>query len=603
MDGKIKEKFLTVSYKELEERKSQYASYISNLKDIFSSFSKDTPLTVSFVDKDGVVLFTVGNSEDSTIFEGLVFDERLGNTAIGKALQTGVPCEVKGREHTNPKFFEWSCSAVPIYEKDNLIGVIGVSTRLQDYPPFTIELAKLIASSVTKQVLLDSALKEMNISKKFIQVFAEGNKDGVLILDKNANVVYINSVGASILRINQQEAIGRNVTEIVDFTPVILEVFRTHKGYIDREFIIESPSRGTLHFIKTAVVLRDENGEFAGVVDFFKEIEKVRKFVTSFIGAEARFTFEDIKGRSQKFVEAMRIAKIAAHSNASVLITGETGTGKEMFAQAIHFESARNKGPFVAINCSAIPQELAESEFFGYEGGSFTDADRKGRTGKFELANGGTLFLDEVGDLPLSLQPKILRALEDKVITRVGGTKSIKIDVRVIAATNKNLEELVNQNLFRRDLYYRLNVIQINIPPLRERKEDIEVLAMHFLERLSKSLGKEVKGYDKSFIEPLLNYSFPGNVRELQNIIERAIITADSDTLTAQHLPKEIFKQENPDLNFPDYSFDEMRKNLVIKVLFETNFNITNASKKLGISRPTLYKLIRKYNINITQHL
>ncbi|MFU2158230.1 MAG: sigma 54-interacting transcriptional regulator [Caldisericum sp.] len=597
MDGKIKEKILTVSYFDLETRRKEYSLYISVLKEIFSSFSKDTPITISFVDKEGVVLFVAGNAKDSEIFEGLVFNETLGKTAIRNALEEKLPSEVKGKEHTNPRFYEWSCSAVPIFESEKLIGVVGVSSRVDIYPKFALEIAKLIANSVTKQVLLSKAFKEMNISKKFIQFFAEGNKDGVLILDKNADVVYINSTGASILRINQQEAIGKNVTDIVDFTPVILEVFKTHKGYTDREFIIESPSRGTLHFVKTAVVLQDENGEFAGVVDFFREIEKVRKFVTTFIGAEARFTFDDIKGKSPKLIEAIRIANVAAHSNASVLITGETGTGKEMFAQAIHFQSLRSKGPFVAINCSAIPQELAESEFFGYEGGSFTDADRKGRPGKFELANGGTLFLDEVGDLPLSLQPKILRALEDKVITRVGGTKSIKIDVRIIAATNKNLEELIDRGLFRRDLYYRINVIEIEIPPLRERKEDIEVLVNYFIERLSKSLNKPIRGYDMSFIEPLLKYDFPGNVRELQNIIERAIVTADSDILTGKYLPKDIFNQSTNILTNTSYSFNEVKKQFIEKILIETNYNITETAKRLGVSRPTLYKLIKMFNI------
>ncbi|PMP67514.1 MAG: sigma-54-dependent Fis family transcriptional regulator [Caldisericum exile] len=597
MDGKIKEKILTVSYFDLETRRKEYSLYISVLKEIFSSFSKDTPITISFVDKEGVVLFVAGNAKDSEIFEGLVFNETLGKTAIRNALEEKLPSEVKGKEHTNPRFYEWSCSAVPIFESEKLIGVVGVSSRVDIYPKFALEIAKLIANSVTKQVLLSKAFKEMNISKKFIQFFAEGNKDGVLILDKNADVVYINSTGASILHINQQEAIGKNVTDIVDFTPVILEVFKTHKGYTDREFIIESPSRGTLHFVKTAVVLQDENGEFAGVVDFFREIEKVRKFVTTFIGAEARFTFDDIKGKSPKLIEAIRIANVAAHSNASVLITGETGTGKEMFAQAIHFQSSRSKGPFVAINCSAIPQELAESEFFGYEGGSFTDADRKGRPGKFELANGGTLFLDEVGDLPLSLQPKILRALEDKVITRVGGTKSIKIDVRIIAATNKNLEELIDRGLFRRDLYYRINVIEIEIPPLRERKEDIEVLVNYFIERLSKSLNKPIRGYDMSFIEPLLKYDFPGNVRELQNIIERAIVTADSDILTGKYLPKDIFNQSSNILTNTSYSFNEVKKQFIEKILIETNYNITETAKRLGVSRPTLYKLIKMFNI------
>lgn len=596
MDGKLKEKFSFITFEGLKERKEANSEYISVLREIFSTFSKDTPITISFVDKDGVVLFSIGNANDPVIFEGLIFNEKLGRTAINLALKEKEAVEVKGREHTNPQFFDWSCAAVPVFEEDKFVGVISISAPQKMYPQFTLELAKLIASSLAKEVLLNRTLKEINVSKEFIKVFAEGYKDGVLILDKYANVVYINSVGASILRIDQNEAIGKNVTEIVDFTPVILEVFKTHKGYVDREFIIESPSRGTLHFIKTAVVLRDADGSFAGVVDFFREIETVRKFVASFIGAEARFTFSDIKGKSPKLIEAIRVANIAAHSNASVLITGETGTGKEMFAQAIHFASSRSSGPFVAINCSAIPQELAESEFFGYVGGSFTDADKKGRPGKFELANGGTLFLDEVGDLPLSLQPKILRALEDKVITRVGGTKSIKIDVRIIAATNKDLEELVEKGLFRRDLYYRLNVIQIHIPPLRERPEDIELLVNHFIERIASSLGKTIKGYDRSFIEPLLYYKFPGNVRELQNIIERAIITSDSEILTVRHLPKEVFEIEEKSEK-EAISFDELRKKYIEKVLLETHFNISEASKKLGISRPTLYNLIRKYNI------
>lgn len=599
MEGRIKEKFFTVSKEDLERRKELYSDYISVLKEVFSHFSKETPITVSFVDKDGVVIYSVGNEKDPVIFEGMIFNEELGKTAIRTAINELRPVEIKGSEHTHPMFYDWSCCAVPIFEEGGLVGVLSISTRSAHYPKFILELAKLMANNISKQVLLERAMKEINLSKEFIKVFAEGYKDGVLILDKYANVVYINSTGASILRINREEAIGRNVTEIVDFTPVILEVFRTHQGYVDREFIIESPSRGTLHFIKTAVVLKDNDGNFAGVVDFFREIDKVRKFVTSFIGAEARFTFDDIKGKSQKLLEAIRIANIAAHSNASVLITGETGTGKEMFAQAIHFASSRSKGPFVAINCSAIPQELAESEFFGYVGGSFTDADKKGRPGKFELANGGTLFLDEVGDLPLSLQPKILRALEDKVITRVGGTKSVKVDVRVIAATNKNLEELVEKGLFRRDLFYRLNVIQISIPPLRDRPEDIEVLVGHFIERLSKSLGKEIKGYDRSFIEPLLQYRFPGNVRELQNIIERAIVTANTPILTRSNLPQELFKNEDEGYVSSAQSFDALRKQYIEHVLLETNYNISETARRLGVSRPTLYSLIRKYSIQI----
>ncbi|HDH63269.1 MAG TPA: hypothetical protein ENF66_01080 [Firmicutes bacterium] len=351
---------------------------------------------------------------------------------------------------------------------------------------------------------------------------------------------------------------------------------------------------GTLHFIKTAVVVRDEKGKFVGVVDFFREISRVRKFVTSYIGAKAKFKFSDIVGNSKKLREAIRIAKIASKSNSNVLILGETGTGKEMFAQAIHYEGMRKRGPFVVINCGAIPRDLAESEFFGYEPGSFTGADKNGRPGKFELADGGTVFLDEIGEMPVGLQSKLLRVLQDRSVTRIGGVRAIDVDVRVIAASNRDLSSEVEKGNFRKDLYHRLNVIQIKIPPLRERREDIPLLVKHFVEKLSKKLQKRKIKIDDSFLKPLLKYDFPGNVRELENIIERALNICEGDVLDERYLPEEVLSSK-----IDVQSIEEVKRSALLKALKETNWNISKTAKILGVSRPTVYRLISKWNIEI----
>lgn len=596
MNGtKIRKKF--ISKEELQRRKARNFSYLLVAKDLFEDFlGVNSPFTVSYIDKDNVVLLLMGNKMDPFIKEGLVVSKELfGKTAISLCIEQNRTVEVKGSAHTDKIFKDWSCTASPVRnEKGELVGIMSLSSLSKHYPRYAKGIISSLAHAVEKEVNLKNALNRVELSKKYIEVVGEGNEDGILLLDKDAHVVYINSSGADILRVDKKNAIGKDVSEIVDFTPVILQVFKTHKGYVDKEFIIDSPSRGILHFIKTATVIRDKDGNFAGVVDTFREISRVRKFVTSYIGAEARFTFDDIIGKNKKLKEAIRIATIAAKSNSSILISGETGTGKEMFAQAIHFESKRSKGPFVALNCGAVPRDLAESELFGYEPGSFTDADKRGRPGKFELADHGTIFLDEIGELPLAIQTKLLRILEDRVITRIGGTRSLKIDVRVIAATNKNLKELMERGEFRKDLYYRLNVIQLSIPPLRERREDIPLLIEHFVKKFNTILHKNVKKVDESFITPLMQYDFPGNVRELENIIERAMNIAEGDILKGEYLPESVTASKAENIS----QMDTMKKKLIEKILLETHHNISLTANKLHVSRPTLYKLLKKYNIS-----
>ena len=248
----------------------------------------------------------------------------------------------------------------------------------------------------------------------------------------------MNATGGRILGVDPKTAVGKFIADIVDFKPVILSVLETGQGYVDKEFMVKTGT-GLKHFIKTAIPIRDEDGNLTGVVDTFREIKRVRKMVNRMVGAQANFSFNDIIGQSPVLMDSIRLAKIAAQSSSNVLIEGESGTGKELFAQAIHNASSYCDGPFVAINCAALPRELIESELFGYEEGAFTGASRGGRPGKFELASGGTIFLDEIGDMPLDMQAKLLRVLQERRVLRLGGRHYISCDVRIIVATNKNL--------------------------------------------------------------------------------------------------------------------------------------------------------------------
>ncbi len=306
-------------------------------------------------------------------------------------------------------------------------------------------------------------------------------------------------------------------------------------------------------------------------------------------------------GVSERIKEVFDLIRKYATNNYPVLIIGETGTGKELTARAIHERSKRADKPFVVVNCAAIPENLLESELFGYEKGAFTDAHRR-KIGRIEFANGGTLFLDEIGDMPLSMQAKLLRFLEDYTFTRVGGNETLHANVRIIAATNVNLEEAVKKGKFREDLYYRLNVLTINIPPLRERKEDIMVLAKYFLNRYAKEIGKDIKGFTPEAEEALLNYQWPGNVRELINVIRKAVVLTENMYVSEKDLN---LRREEVDtayclngrsLNLKE-NIEKVERELLRRAFLKTGGNITKMAKLLGISRPKVYSLIEKHHI------
>ncbi len=311
---------------------------------------------------------------------------------------------------------------------------------------------------------------------------------------------------------------------------------------------------------------------------------------------EKKYSFEGIVSQSGEMEEVLNTAARVAASDATVLIRGESGTGKELIARAIYHASNRRDKPFVVVNCAALPETLLESELFGHEKGSFTGADRQ-RIGKFEQANGGTLFVDEVGDIPPQVQVKLLRALQFGTIERVGGDETIELNVRIVAATNRNLEELIREGEFREDLFYRLNVVPIFIPPLRKRKVDIPPLVHHFIRKYGEMTGKEVQGISREAMEMLLRYDFPGNIRELENVIQRAVVMTRGDLITTSDLPPEMGNESTepstlPPLGDLKQTVAEIEKSMIRRALDETNGNQVQAARLLGISERNLrYKM------------
>ena len=331
------------------------------------------------------------------------------------------------------------------------------------------------------------------------------------------------------------------------------------------------------------------------------EGNQYRKSLERLSNSQAIYTFDKMVGRDKSFINTVEYAKKISDSRSAILILGESGTGKEIFAQAIHNYSSRRDMHFIAVNCGAMPSNLIESELFGYEEGAFTGAKKSGNIGKFEAADGGSIFLDEIGEMPLEMQVRLLRVIEEGVISRIGSSKQIPINFRIIAATNKDLEEEVKKGNFRKDLFYRLNVFPIYLPSLRERKDDIPILIDYYMNKICKKQNKSKRKIDKSLMQKFVNYEWPGNIRELQNTIERMINTED--------IPKEILKQHKLDIianasnseafiKSEDMKLETVEKNHIIKVLKSFCGNVSLAADAMGIGRNTLYRKIKKYNID-----
>jgi transcriptional regulator with PAS, ATPase and Fis domain len=435
---------------------------------------------------------------------------------------------------------------------------------------------------------------------------------GVMLVDKNLRIIRANRGAAQLL--------GKPIEQLADHD---LEEF------MPGNLVLSGGAGGNIHDRPITLEIGRKIAQFSLSVEitdardyvlFFEKTETLHKRINRIIGSEARFILDDIIGDSAVMVEAIRMAQLAAQNSANIFLKGESGTGKEMFAQAIHNASNRRDGPFVAINCGAIPKSLVESELFGYEGGAFTGAKRDGCPGKFELANGGTIFLDEIGDMPFDVQASLLRVLQSREVSRIGSTRTIKIDVRVISATHQNVEKKIIDNEFRNDLYYRLNVFDISIPSLRERPEDIIPLAEHFLYKYASNGGNRLCGFTPYAQLMLKKYSWPGNVRELENVVERAVYVSPYEWIEPQHLSilNKMDEEEQetalatalpdpPENKTQSEAFNhvprENERERVENALYATGFKVKKAAELLGISRRTMYRRMSSYGISKEKYL
>jgi len=442
-----------------------------------------------------------------------------------------------------------------------------------------------------------------------LQVVFDNAYSGIILCDKKSRILYINNFYADLLGTTKDEALGQHIKKYFPCSR-LPGVLKTGQMELGRRCSL----RSDLDLLVNRIPIV-RNGEAVGVIlqTVFKNYAEINELMMRMSQLErkvnyykrgldsvltATYNFDSIVGRSPRLLEAKSMASRYAETDGSVLILGATGTGKELFAHAIHMSSPRNQGAFVCVNCAAIPKELIESELFGYETGAFTGARPKGKSGKIELSDGGTLFLDEIGDLPVSAQAKLLRVLETKEIEKLGGLKKVKVDFRLVAATNKDLRAMISCDEFRDDLFYRLNTMCVEIPPLSERPEDIPVLVSHFL----KAMGRTSAGIGERAMKLLESYSWPGNVRELKNAIQSAVSLACGGKIHMEELPYEIRSfdssrknqgQQNP----LSKEVGQYEKGIISSILSRAGGNMSQTARILGISRSTLYEKCRAYDI------
>ncbi len=458
----------------------------------------------------------------------------------------------------------------------------------------------------------EPTLQELQRELELYQLIFDSIHNGAIVTDLSGIVTHFNQPYGQFLGLKAEDQIGRHCTDVLDNTRMhivaktgVAEINCTHRVKDQNMVVQRIPIR--------------KNGKMVAVYGqvMFKDIRDVQKLAQEYALLESkvkhyeqelrslratRYTFDSIIGVSDPITRLKKEARYAAVNGAPVLITGESGTGKELFAQAIHQAGQRNCQPFVRINCAAIPRDLLESELFGYEKGAFTGARSKGKPGKFELAHKGTIFLDEIGDLPLAVQPTLLRVLEEKEFERVGGNKIIQSDFRLIAASNQSLEEMLNQGRFRKDLFYRLNVIRLNIPPLRDRREDIMALSHHLLNQLASDANLPLPMINTEARRALIDYDWPGNVRELSNIFKRTLSAMPGQIIRLEDLPCCVYRKKRTTVK-PSASIREAQskaeKDAILYALKACNGNKTETARMLGIHRTLLYKKMKKHRLPI----
>lgn len=564
----------------------------NNIEDILDSFSDG----VVAIDKDFKIISFSKGAERITGFSALdaigqnckdVFKGKLceGASVLSKVFTNSKPIsnfrtEIKNIQNKNITI---SLNVTPL--KDIKGEIIGVIINFRDIE----EVYKLYAELYKDNARLVAIMSSIT--------------DGVLTVNNNWRITSFNPAAEKITGHKAEEVIGRLCHEVFKSETCkedcpLRKTMKTQTPVYDYEIEIINAVGETVPISVNTALLADEEGEIIGGVETFRDLSMYKHLTDEL---NLKYSFGNIIGKDKKMQEIYNLLRTISPTSTIVLIMGETGTGKELVARAIHHNSSRKHNPFIKVDCTALPETLLESELFGYKKGAFTDA-RTDKPGKFELADGGTIFLDEIGDIPPSIQAKLLRVLEEHAFEPLGGVKTAKVNVRIIAATNHDLQDAIKKGQFREDLYYRLNVVPVTIPPLRERTEDIPLLIEHFIEVYGQKFSKTVTRVSQDAMDLLVDYTWPGNVRQLEHAIEHAFIHCTGRIIQTRHLPEEIkveskvlvdkiLKKENP--------MEEIEKEVILETLKRKKWNRKKTAEALKISSITLWRKMRKYNIKI----
>lgn len=510
---------------------------------------------------------------------------------------------------------------VPIMDGKDLLGGIGITfitekqletfiSKRESLIKFVRNIAELLASKIKEYEIV----RRLELNNSQLNAIFSSINDGILITDVDGNIVNCSDSIFKLVKMSKKTLIGQNVKDV--FEKFDME-YTNEKQKTTKLSEIKLKSRKEMLLCSISQIMI--NNAVNGKIILLMEPKHIETAIYRRIYEQRIFKFDDMIGKSQAFCEVVNLGKKIAGFDSNVLILGESGTGKELFARAIHYNIGENRSRFIAVNCAAIPEALLESELFGYEEGAFTGAKQSGKPGKFELANGGTIFLDEIGDMPLHLQAKLLRVLQEQVVERIGGIRAIPIKVRVISATNKNLKKMIEDKEFREDLYYRLNVFEINIPSLKERKDDIPLLVNHFIAKYCDKLHITEKKIEDEAMTALINYEWKGNIRELENTIEYLCCISSNEIISFDEVKGKIQVNGNENIknskkvieinklnehvseNEEVMTIKDLEKREIGKALAQyghTKEGKSDAAKALGISRATLYRKLKEYNIN-----
>ncbi|MCB2168516.1 MAG: sigma 54-interacting transcriptional regulator [Deltaproteobacteria bacterium] len=564
---------------------------------------RGTGFIATLTEKNGYVLIVQGDHDVLAMAQRSYYlpgclrsSKHAGTNAISLSLENGIPIQLTGAEHYNINHHKWTCSSSPVRDREgNIIAAITLSGGFSRKHEHTLALVKAATANIESQLRERELVEQSQRLNYMLTSIYNSVSDGIIATDHLFNITHLNAAAIKMIGIDEGSVRGKPLRSLLVPENNLLSSMEKGDNLEAAEITFRLPN-GSKSYICNVDPIHTGTFKLLGSIVTMAEQKKMINIAKKIGGNYSKYEFSDIIGRETNFLHQVKMAKIAAKTNSRVLIMGESGTGKELFAQSIHSHSHRSNGPFVAISCAAIPRDLIESELFGYTGGAFTGARSKGMIGKFELANAGTLFLDEINGLPLQLQGKLLRVLQQNEIMRLGDNRNIPVDVRVIAASNADLVEEVEQGHFREDLYYRLNVMEIFIPPLRERMDDIERLIEHILHHQSQKLAIPKPGITSQALNYIKSYDFPGNVRELENLIERAMLLCQGKRIEKDHLmirPRRTGLSPYPKTK----TVKDQYRNIIVSALNQHDGNVSKAARNLKIARSTLYRKMREFGI------